>query len=129
LHDEHDDAEHQTPVNRQFLHKWGRVFQHDHEGAGDHDEYLDEWDGDDDSDKWCGVRAWNDTLLRRGVHPYTADEVPEELAVEQTPEARPDTVDASEEGNEASPIVPDEISHYDVELGLVEGVDHGKLGT
>jgi len=93
------------------LEQWQGPLQREHSKTKNHGQYLDDRYLDNDINK---TEDFGRRLQATRVSQNTPDEIPEELAVKQSPIAGPNRVDTSSDGNEAAKIVPDEIAHDDL---------------
>jgi len=129
LDKEQEGFETKVALDAKVLHLRDRVFKADGEDSEEHHEDLDERDCDD----YCceGLCCWGQVVtaaVEDASHKApvwdgrirvddgdagAANEVPEELAVEEAPETGPDEVDTSADSDKAGPLVPDEFAHAD----------------
>lgn len=116
MEDQEYRFERKVPLSERSFQERRWVFKRKCEDGHDHRDDLDERDRDDYRDNEVIARVrYRDR--RRRVGEAMIDKVPEEFAVQDTPNRRPNQVDGRRDGNEASPVVPDELAHSNGSVG------------
>lgn len=113
LYEQVHGLEGEVPVERRAFQERRGELEGEREDRHHHRDYLHQWDLDDYVEDRVIARVGNwDWNGSRSVESMV-NEVEEELAVEESPECRPDQVDGGRDGDVTSPIVPDELAHCD----------------
>lgn len=97
-------------MQRSALEEWCWEVNRNVQKADDHGKDRNKGYLDDDGDHGR-CTGWG--LVSSGITHDSAHKVPEVLAVEQAKHPRPNSIDTSRDGNQTSPFVPDEVSHFD----------------
>jgi len=108
LEEENDNTEDPGAVDGQGLDEGSGPVEQQKEGAGDHSHDLEHRGLDDNCNEGCGGSRGLETTW---VAQNRTNEIPEELAVEDAPVPCPNPIDAGRDGEETSPIVPNEVAH------------------
>jgi len=89
--------------------KRGWILERNNDETEEDRYYWNDGRLDHNGDKECILVCWLDAS---GVTPDSADEVPEELAIEQPKVASPNRIDGGGDSDVARVLVPNKFSHF-----------------